>query len=71
MIARMGFDMVPVLSFISGSFLPETIEDLLKYAEGKSELNDKFEREGIVIRSTDSVISFKAISNKFLLKQKD
>jgi RNA ligase (TIGR02306 family) len=71
MIARMNFDMVPVLSFISGSFLPETIEDLLKYAEGKSELNDKFEREGIVIRSTDSVISFKAISNKFLLKQKD
>jgi RNA ligase (TIGR02306 family) len=71
MIARMNFDMVPVLSFISGSFLPETIEDLLKYAEGKSELNDKFEREGVVIRSTDSVISFKAISNKFLLKQKD
>ena len=71
MIARMDFDMVPVLSFISGSFLPETIEDLLKYAEGKSELNDKFEREGIVIRTTDSVISFKAISNKFLLKQKD
>jgi RNA ligase (TIGR02306 family) len=71
MIARMGCEMVPVLGFIIGSSLPETIESLLLYAEGKSELNDKFEREGIVIRSTDSVISFKVISNKFLLKQKD
>jgi hypothetical protein len=71
MIARMDFDMVPVLSFIYGSSLPKTIEGLLQYAEGKSELNDKFEREGVVIKSTDSVISFKAISNKFLLKQKD
>jgi predicted acetyltransferase len=30
----------------------------------------KAEREGIVIRTSDNVISFKAISNKFLLKDK-
>ena len=71
MIARMGFEMVPVLGFIVGSSLPETLEGLLQYAEGKSALNDKFEREGIVVRTTDSIISFKVISNKFLLKQKD
>ena len=30
----------------------------------------KAEREGIVIRNRDKSISFKAISNKFLLKEK-
>lgn len=48
--------------------LPETVDDLLIYAEGKSRLNDETEREGIVIRTHDKSISFKAISNKFLLK---
>jgi RNA ligase (TIGR02306 family) len=58
---------VPIL----GSFqLPETIEELLKVAEEKSVLNPDFDREGIVIRSMDRTISFKAISNKFLLKEK-
>jgi hypothetical protein len=41
---------------------------MLKYAEGKSELNSDTEREGVVVRSVDGTISFKAISNKFLLK---
>jgi hypothetical protein len=31
-------------------------------------LNPQTEREGLVIRSLDNTISFKAISNKFLLK---
>jgi RNA ligase (TIGR02306 family) len=48
--------------------LPETIDYLLKMAEAKSVMNDKAEREGVVIRSRDNKISFKAISNKFLLK---
>jgi len=50
--------------------LPETIDDLLLMAEGKSILNIKTEREGLVIRSHDRKISFKAISNKFLLNEK-
>lgn len=49
----------------------ETVEDLLKYAEGKSALNEKQEREGIVLKTEDNTIHFKAISNKFLLKEKD
>lgn len=47
------------------------VDDLLKFAEGRSQLADT-EREGIVVRSTtDSTISFKVISNKFLAKKKD
>jgi hypothetical protein len=46
----------------------------LEYAEGKSLLNPQVEREGVVFRSIDETrsnqgkISFKAISNKYLLK---
>jgi hypothetical protein len=50
--------------------LPETIDEMLAYADGKSVLNDRFDREGVVIRSMDRKISFKAISNKFLLNEK-
>jgi RNA ligase (TIGR02306 family) len=64
----MGIKMVPIVDefFV----LPDTIEELLKYAEDKSVLNDKTEREGVVVRSMDRTISFKAISNKFLLNEK-
>ena len=50
--------------------LPDTIDELLSYADSKSVLNEKFDREGVVIRSHDRKISFKAISNKFLLNEK-
>jgi RNA ligase (TIGR02306 family) len=50
--------------------LPDTVEEMLEYAEGKSALNIGTEREGVVVRSYDMTISFKAISNKFLLGEK-
>jgi len=50
--------------------VPETVGDMLEYAEQKSELNSNFDREGVVVRSYDRTISFKAISNKFLLNEK-
>jgi RNA ligase (TIGR02306 family) len=59
---------VPVLE--THFHLPETIDELLLMADGKSELNPNFDREGIVIRSLDRKISFKVISNKFLLNEK-
>jgi len=65
----LGFETVPVLSY--DFQLPETIDELLKLAEGKSVLNSNTEREGLVIRSYDMSISFKAISNKFLMKNED
>ena len=65
---RFGVDMVHILNEHFEMF--ETVEDILEYAEGKSVLNPNFDREGVVIRSLDRKISFKAISNKFLLNEK-
>lgn len=65
----LGIPTVPVLEM--NFQLPDTIEDLLAYAEEKSTLNQGTEREGVVIRSHDRSISFKAISNKFLLGSKE
>lgn len=48
-----------------------TVEQVLQFAEGKSILNNKTEREGIVFKSVLPGWSFKAISNKFLLKNKN
>lgn len=63
---------LPTVPILETNFsLPRTIEDLLKYAEGKSTLKESAEREGIVIRSLDRRISFKVISNKFLLNDKN
>ena len=67
---------VPVLSYpfdfpVDPETSLPTVSALLRAAEGKSILNDKVEREGLVIRSMDRTISFKAISNKFLLGSKD
>lgn len=45
------------------------VEELLQFAEGKSLKHDV--REGVVFKREDGQFSFKAISNKFLLKQKD
>jgi RNA ligase (TIGR02306 family) len=50
--------------------LPESVDKLLIYADKKSELNPNFDREGVVIRSMDRKISFKVISNNFLLNEK-
>jgi hypothetical protein len=49
-----------------------TQDDLLALAEGKYERTNN-EREGIVIRNNDDGprVSFKAISNRFLLKGGD
>jgi len=66
-IISMGLETVPMLF---DSPLPRTIDDLLAAADGKSELNPETDREGLVIRSDDQEISFKAISNQFLLNEK-
>jgi RNA ligase (TIGR02306 family) len=66
--SQFGLETVPILD--KNFTLPETIEEILAYADAKSELNPNFDREGVVIRSMDRTISFKVISNKFLLKEK-
>jgi len=59
---------VPILEMSAN--LPNTIDELLAYADAKSVLNPNFDREGVVLRSMDRKISFKAISNKFLMNEK-
>jgi RNA ligase (TIGR02306 family) len=68
LVTELGIETVPVLD--THFHLPDTIDELLKMADGKSELNPNFDREGVVIRSLDRKISFKVISNKFLLNEK-
>lgn len=67
LLKKLELESVPVLHL--GDFiLPQTIPDMLKWADGPSQLNPNFPREGVVVRSLDGTVSFKAISNQFLLK---
>ena len=51
----------------------ETVADLLQMAEGKSVMSNITgpEREGLVYKCNEKQVSFKAISNKFLMKHGD
>lgn len=68
-IAATGINHVPLTDF--GFMLIDfPIETLLEMAEGKSDLNAGTEREGLVFKHMDGKGSFKAISNRFLLREK-
>ena len=59
---------IPWVPIIDEKFvLPDTIEELLEMASGKSVIDGGM-REGIVFRSQDGSRAFKAVSNEFLLK---
>lgn len=60
-----GLKWVPILSN-NFKMLP-TVEEMIKSADGKSTLSDTL-REGKVFRDHDNTISFKCISNEYLLK---
>lgn len=60
---------VPILTNLTMK-LPKTIDECLAFAEEKSVLNPNFDREGVVFRTMGRDVSFKAISNKFLLNEK-
>jgi RNA ligase (TIGR02306 family) len=63
-----GLAHVPVMD--TGGLIQEqhTMANILEGAEGKSALNNQTEREGLVFKRHDGKASFKAISNKFLIK---
>jgi len=63
-------EQVPVITAVGTKLLDGlSVDDFLEMAEGKSALNPKTEREGLVFKNqTDPDISFKAISNRWLLK---
>jgi len=65
-IKGLGLETVPIIDV--DFRLPNTIDELLSIADGKSVLNAEFDREGLVFRTKDGDrLSFKAISNLFLL----
>lgn len=66
LIDRMGLNHVPVL-LIDKDLGVGSVEELLQWAEGKSKIG-KTEREGIVFKQIDGGMTFKVISNKYLLK---
>ena len=76
LVNRLGLKHVPIIE--KGDFFDYDLETILAKAEGKYE-GTKNEREGIVIRSQKYMysekmhgrMSFKAISNKFLLKNEE
>jgi hypothetical protein len=60
-----GMKFVPILE--NDYILLDSVDKMIEYADDKSQLCDTL-REGVVIRNYDKNISFKCISNKFLLK---
>jgi RNA ligase (TIGR02306 family) len=67
-VEHLGLETIPILD--EDFKLPDSVDELLVYADAKSVLNPNFDREGVVIRSTDRTVSFKSISNIFLIKEK-
>lgn len=67
-----GLNVQKVPYVTGGSLKGMTVDDLLKHAEGVSALNNKAQREGIVWKCLDDGdLSFKAISNAWLIKNKE
>lgn len=60
-----NLELVPI--FDENFYLPNTCEELLQIATGSSSIDGGM-REGLVFRSLDGKVSFKAVSNEFLLK---
>lgn len=63
-VADLGLKHVPVLEKHTTL---GTVEDLIAFADGKSMLYDTL-REGVVFKQVDGPMTFKAISNEYLLK---
>lgn len=64
-VGEYNMNFVPILD--ANFKLLDTVDEMITYADGKSAIYDTL-REGIVIRNYDKNVSFKCISNKFLLK---
>lgn len=60
-----GMKFVPIVD--TNYILPDTVNELLDFATGQSNIANCL-REGYVIRDQDGLLSFKAVSPKFLMK---
>ena len=69
MVERLTQYNIPCVPLLDTNFkLPNTIDEMITYAEGNSKIDGKY-REGVVLRTLDGVDSFKAVSNEYLLKK--
>lgn len=62
----MGMQWVPILDV--NYHIHDNMEDFKKFADGKSAVNPKVKREGLVIRNPKDDFSFKNVSREYLLK---
>jgi RNA ligase (TIGR02306 family) len=66
---KLNVPMVPVLEQHKYALPKQNLVDnMLRYADGKSVLNADVDREGVVVRGLDREFSFKVISNTYLLQ---
>lgn len=70
LISFMGMNHVPVINPSCSFEGIDGVETLLVFAEGESALRAKQEREGLVFKEVNGGMTFKAISNKYLLGEK-
>lgn len=72
-ISELKLETVPILDW--NYILPNNVDEILAYAQGKSVLNPQAEREGVVFvrheLKNQGRLSFKAISNKYLMKNEE
>jgi len=64
-----GIQTVPILDVDVNLFT--TVDDMVEMSKGKSYINPKIDREGLVIRNFEKGISFKVINPEFLLKNNE
>lgn len=62
---------IPSCPYLGHNVMDFDLPKILNYAEGRSDLNDRIEREGVVFRCIEDGLSFKVISNKYLLKNNE
>lgn len=65
-VEKMGMKWVPILDL--AFYMPNDMEEFKVMADGKSVVNPKVDREGIVLRDPKTDFSFKNVSRKYLLK---
>ena len=68
---KYGLTTVPYIGFFKLKDVATTVDEMIEYSKGKSIINPKINREGVVIRCVKDgkkLLSFKAINPDFLLK---
>lgn len=71
---RHGLTTVPYIGLFKLSDIATSVNEMIEYSKGKSIINPKVNREGVVVRCIKDgkkILSFKAINPEFLIKYDD